>query len=45
MNDRQAEAERLSALGATRKEWSYEPDADYVVLNDPDVNPFCVVQR
>lgn len=39
------EVERLLLLGATRKEWNYELDADYVVLNDPDGNPFCVVQR
>ena len=39
------EVERLIALGATRKEWRYEPGADYVVLNDPDGNPFCVVQQ
>ena len=42
--DQKAEAERLIALGATRKEWNYPPDADYVVLQDPDGNPFCVVQ-
>ena len=38
------EVERLIALGATLKEWNYEENADYVVLNDPDGNPFCVVQ-
>jgi hypothetical protein len=32
------------SLGATYKEWRYEDDADYIVLNDPDGNPFCVVQ-
>ena len=42
--DQQAEVKRLLALGATRKEWNYPPDADYVVLQDPDGNPFCVVQ-
>ncbi len=42
--DQQAEVERLIALGATRKEWNYPEDADYVVLQDPDGNPFCVVQ-
>ena len=42
--DRDAEVERLLALGATRKPWNYPPDADYVVLQDPDGNPFCVVQ-
>jgi catechol 2,3-dioxygenase-like lactoylglutathione lyase family enzyme len=39
------EVERLVALGATRADWRYPPDADYVVLHDPDGNPFCVVQR
>ena len=43
-DDREAEVERLLGLGATRKEWNYEPGADYVVLQDPDGNPFCVVQ-
>ena len=42
--DREAEAERLISLGATRKSWRYPPDADYTVLEDPDGNPFCVVQ-
>jgi catechol 2,3-dioxygenase-like lactoylglutathione lyase family enzyme len=40
--DRAAEAERLIALGASRKPWRYPPDADYIVLLDPDGNPFCV---
>ena len=44
--DNQAEeVERLLKLGAVRKVWIYPPDADYVVLQDPDGNPFCVVQR
>ena len=38
------EVDRLIALGATRAKWAYPPDADYVVLHDPDGNPFCVVQ-
>ena len=42
--DQLAEVKRLLALGATRKEWNYPPDVDYVVLQDPDGNPFCVVQ-
>ena len=41
----QAEVDRLIALGATRKAWRYPPEADYVVLQKPDGNPFCVVQR
>lgn len=39
------EVERLIVLGATKANWRYPPDADYVVLYDPDGNPFCVVQR
>jgi catechol 2,3-dioxygenase-like lactoylglutathione lyase family enzyme len=38
------EVERLLGLGATRYPWRYGPDADYVVLEDPDGNLFCVVQ-
>lgn len=41
--DQAAEVERLVALGATRVDWRYEPNADYVVLADPDGNTFCVV--
>ena len=43
-DDQQKEVERLLSIGATRKQWIYPDDADYVVLNDPDGNPFCVVQ-
>ena len=42
--DQEGEVERLVALGATRYPWRYKPDADYVVLEDPDGNLFCVVQ-
>ncbi|MGM9321391.1 VOC family protein [Deinococcus aquaticus] len=38
-----AEVKRLLALGATRTEWRYPPDADFVVLADPDRNRFCVI--
>lgn len=44
-DEKEAEVERLVALGATRAAWNYPPDADYTVLHDPDGNPFCVVQR
>ena len=37
------EVERLLGLGAKRYPWRYGPDADYVVLEDPDGNLFCVV--
>jgi predicted enzyme related to lactoylglutathione lyase len=44
-DDQTAEVERLISLGARPvAEWRYEPDADYVVLQDPDGNCFCVVQ-
>ena len=39
-----SEVERLVALGANRYPWRYDTDADYVVLEDPDGNLFCVVQ-
>jgi predicted enzyme related to lactoylglutathione lyase len=42
-HDQEKEVDRLLKLGATRVEWKYEPDADYVVLADPDGNTFCVV--
>ncbi len=43
-NDQEGEVERLVKLGATRYPWRYKPGADYVVLEDPDGNLFCVVQ-
>lgn len=43
-DDREEDVKRLIALGAKKKIWTYEEDADYVVLEDPDGNPFCVVQ-
>ena len=42
--NQQGEVERLIELGAIRYPWKYSPDADYVVLEDPDGNLFCVVQ-
>ncbi len=44
-DEQAAEVERLLALGAARVNWRYEPDADYVVLADPDGNRCCVVQK
>ena len=41
-----AQVERLVRLGASRVEdWSYPPDADFVVLRDPDGNEFCVIDH
>lgn len=37
------EVKRLEGLGATRVEWDYPEDADFVVLTDPDGNLFCVI--
>ena len=42
--DQEGEVERLVELGARRYPWRYRPGADYVVLEDPDRNLFCVVQ-
>ena len=40
----QAEIRRLIALGATEVHWDKRPpDADYVILADPEGNRFCVV--
>jgi hypothetical protein len=41
----EAEVERLVALGATRYPWRYRPGADFVVLQDPGGNLFCVVHK
>ena len=38
------EVERLLTLGAARKEWRYPPNADYIVLTDPDGNAFCLIR-
>jgi pimeloyl-ACP methyl ester carboxylesterase len=42
--DQDAEVDRLVRLGARTVEWDYPDLADYVVLEDPDGNRFCVVQ-
>ena len=40
-----AEVDRLIALGATRVEdWTYPPDADFVVLAAPDGTIFCIIE-
>jgi len=46
VDDQTGEVARLESLGATKVEpWPYEPEADSVVMADPDGNEFCVVQR
>jgi catechol 2,3-dioxygenase-like lactoylglutathione lyase family enzyme len=42
--DQEGEVERLIKIGAKRYPWRYQPGADFVVLEDPDGNLFCVVQ-
>ena len=44
-NDREGEVNRLVSIGATRYPWRYRPGSDFVVLEDPDGNLFCVVQK
>jgi hypothetical protein len=39
------EVERLLRLGAIRHPQDYDPDDDFVVLEDPDGNLFCVVDK
>lgn len=42
--DQAAEVKRLIGLGATEVHWDKRPpDADYVILADPEGNRFCVV--
>ena len=42
--DQAGEVARLIALGATEVHWDKRPpDADYVILADPEGNRFCVV--
>jgi hypothetical protein len=41
---RDTEVERLVGLGARLYPWKYSPGDDFVVLEDPDGNLFCVVQ-
>lgn len=41
--DQSAEVERLFKLGATRHPQEYEPEDDFLVLEDPDGNLFCVI--
>ena len=42
-DEQRAEVDRLVGLGATRPEWDYPTDPDFVVLADPEGNRFCIV--
>ena len=44
-NDQQAEVERLLRIGATRHARTPEPDEDFIVLEDPEGNLFCVIDK
>ncbi len=44
-DDPEAEIERLLGIGATRHPRPTEPDEDFVVLEDPEGNLFCVVAK
>ena len=42
--DQAAEVRRLTELGAREVHWSKRPaDADYVIMEDPEGNRFCVI--
>jgi catechol 2,3-dioxygenase-like lactoylglutathione lyase family enzyme len=42
--DQAGEVERLKGLGATEIHWDRRPpDADYLILADPEGNRFCVI--
>jgi hypothetical protein len=43
--DQEAEVQRLLRLGAKRYPWRYRHGADFVVLEDPGSNLFCVVAK
>lgn len=42
-DDPEAEVERLLRIGANRHPRTPEPDEDFVVLEDPEGNLFCVI--
>ena len=39
------ERDRLLSLGAAVAEWDYEEGEDYLVMKDPEGNPFCLIPR
>jgi len=44
VSEQEAAAARLISLGAKRVDWdAYPEDPDFVVLEDPDGNRFCIV--
>jgi catechol 2,3-dioxygenase-like lactoylglutathione lyase family enzyme len=43
-DNQEGEVNRLLRIGATRHPQTYDPEDDFIVLEDPDGNLFCVVQ-
>ena len=43
-DNQEGEVKRLVGIGATRHRQTYDPEDDFIVLEDPDGNLFCVVQ-
>ena len=44
-DDPEADIERLLGLGASRHPRTPDPDEDFVVLEDPEGNLFCVIDK
>jgi hypothetical protein len=44
-DNQEGEVKRLLKIGATRHPQTYDPEDDFIVLEDPDGNLFCVVQK
>lgn len=44
-DNRESEVNRLLKIGAKRHPQTYDPEDDFRVLEDPDGNLFCVVQK
>jgi hypothetical protein len=44
-SNQSVEVERLLSIGVQRLERTNPEGADYVVLADPDGNPFCVIDK
>ena len=43
--DQEAEVKRLLKIGAVLHPQEYDPEDDFVVLEDPDGNLFCIIRK
>ena len=43
--DQDGEVKRLLGLGAKRHPQAYDPEDDFIVLEDPDGNLFCIISK